>query len=206
MPAYISSNANRFYCATEAIYGQVPPITSDNRIPAVKLVRQATARSDQPEGQDRESNVRWIAAWRAAPNHIPAQHAANNLGWRSELAELWTAISSRAGQWRTDLRWGDGCRRFEQLYVGVCGTSRPHCGSSYCLSWRDQVCNCSRRYSHGPAERSTLGNANTRFKHQPDSHLLSQHRPSYGDRVRLLGPKFRGPTYPMWSSSRSDER
>ena len=34
---YISSNANRFYCGAEAAYGQVPPITADNRIPAVKL-------------------------------------------------------------------------------------------------------------------------------------------------------------------------
>ena len=51
MPAYISSNANRFYCATEAIYGQVPPITSDNRIPAVKLVAkqqlEVTSRKDK---------------------------------------------------------------------------------------------------------------------------------------------------------------
>jgi len=34
---YISSNANRFYCGTEAAYGQVPAITADNRIPAGKL-------------------------------------------------------------------------------------------------------------------------------------------------------------------------
>ncbi|MBZ5590644.1 MAG: hypothetical protein LAP39_00295 [Acidobacteriia bacterium] len=34
---YISSNANRFYCAAEAAYGQVPLITTGNRIPAVKL-------------------------------------------------------------------------------------------------------------------------------------------------------------------------
>ncbi|HTT18506.1 MAG TPA: hypothetical protein VMG82_06155 [Candidatus Sulfotelmatobacter sp.] len=34
---YISSNANRFYCAAEAAYGQVPAITADNRIPAGKL-------------------------------------------------------------------------------------------------------------------------------------------------------------------------
>lgn len=37
---YISSNANRFYCAAETAYGQVPPITADNRIPAVKLSAQ----------------------------------------------------------------------------------------------------------------------------------------------------------------------
>jgi hypothetical protein len=37
MSVYISSNANRFYCSTENIYGQVPAITQANRIPAVKL-------------------------------------------------------------------------------------------------------------------------------------------------------------------------
>jgi hypothetical protein len=51
MPVYISSNANRFYCATEVAYGQVPPITSDNRIPALKLSAkqqlEVTSRKDK---------------------------------------------------------------------------------------------------------------------------------------------------------------
>ena len=38
MPVYISSNANRFYCAAESTYGQVAAITANNRIPTVKLV------------------------------------------------------------------------------------------------------------------------------------------------------------------------
>jgi hypothetical protein len=38
MPVYISSNANRFYCAAENAYGHVAAITADNRIPTVKLV------------------------------------------------------------------------------------------------------------------------------------------------------------------------
>ena len=37
MSVYISSNANRFYCAIESAYGQVHGITATNRIPAVKL-------------------------------------------------------------------------------------------------------------------------------------------------------------------------
>ena len=37
MATYISSNTNRFYCASETAFGQVSLITSDNRIPAVKL-------------------------------------------------------------------------------------------------------------------------------------------------------------------------
>lgn len=35
--SYISSNANRFYCAVEGSYGQVPAVTGANRFAAVKL-------------------------------------------------------------------------------------------------------------------------------------------------------------------------
>ena len=37
MSHYISSNANRFYAATEAEYGKAAPITAGNRFPAVRL-------------------------------------------------------------------------------------------------------------------------------------------------------------------------
>ena len=37
MPAYISSNSNRFYCGSEVAYGHVPTISAINRIPAIKL-------------------------------------------------------------------------------------------------------------------------------------------------------------------------
>jgi hypothetical protein len=35
--AYILSNSNRWYCGLESAYGQVPSITTDNRIPAIKM-------------------------------------------------------------------------------------------------------------------------------------------------------------------------
>ena len=35
--SYVLSNANRWYCGLESSYGAVPSITSDNRIPAIKL-------------------------------------------------------------------------------------------------------------------------------------------------------------------------
>src|SRR6266849_5390130 len=51
MAVYISSNANRFYCAAENIYGEVPIITAGNRIPAVKLTLkqqlEVTTRKDK---------------------------------------------------------------------------------------------------------------------------------------------------------------
>jgi hypothetical protein len=40
MANYISSNANRFYVATEVSYGQAAPVTSANRFPAVRLQAQ----------------------------------------------------------------------------------------------------------------------------------------------------------------------
>jgi hypothetical protein len=40
MASYISSNANRFYVALEASYGQAAPITAANRFPAVRLHAQ----------------------------------------------------------------------------------------------------------------------------------------------------------------------
>jgi hypothetical protein len=40
MANYISSNANRFYAAIEMSYGQVAPVTSANRFPAVRLQAQ----------------------------------------------------------------------------------------------------------------------------------------------------------------------
>ena len=51
MPVYISSNQNRFYCAAEGAYGQVPAITANQRIPAVKLAARqqlaVTTRKDK---------------------------------------------------------------------------------------------------------------------------------------------------------------
>jgi hypothetical protein len=45
--AYISSNANRWCCARESACGQLPAITSANRIPAVKLAAQQQREKSQ---------------------------------------------------------------------------------------------------------------------------------------------------------------
>src|SRR5579885_1907787 len=48
--AYISSNANRCYCAKEASYGAAATITAANRIPAVKLsAQQQVAKSQRKD-------------------------------------------------------------------------------------------------------------------------------------------------------------
>ena len=48
--AYISSNANRWYCAKELSYGVAPTISAANRIPAVKLsAHQQVARSQRKD-------------------------------------------------------------------------------------------------------------------------------------------------------------
>jgi hypothetical protein len=50
--AYISSNANRWYCALENAYGQIPAITAADRIPAVKL-----AAHNQPQKSERKDKT-----------------------------------------------------------------------------------------------------------------------------------------------------
>lgn len=42
MSTYIASNANRWYCQLESSYGQVPVVSAQNRIPAVKLTAKVT--------------------------------------------------------------------------------------------------------------------------------------------------------------------
>jgi hypothetical protein len=42
MSTYIASNANRWYCQLESSYGQVPAVSAQNRIPAVKLTAKVT--------------------------------------------------------------------------------------------------------------------------------------------------------------------
>jgi len=50
--AYINSNANRFYTALEASYGQIGAVTASNRIPALKLTVQ-----QQLEMKDRKDKT-----------------------------------------------------------------------------------------------------------------------------------------------------
>jgi hypothetical protein len=45
--AYISSNANRWYCALESVYGEVAQVTADNRIPAVTMSAQQQRATSQ---------------------------------------------------------------------------------------------------------------------------------------------------------------
>src|ERR1700720_2037504 len=55
--AYISSNANRWYLARESAYGQIPAITSVNRIPAVKLTAQQ--QREKSQRKDKTGSRTW---------------------------------------------------------------------------------------------------------------------------------------------------
>src|SRR5436190_15058788 len=84
MAVYISPNANRFYCAAEDIYGEVPVITAGNRIPAVKLTAkqqlEVTTRKDKtgsrtvgglPPGGRRKTTFdlrTYLTTWPPGPN------------------------------------------------------------------------------------------------------------------------------------------
>ena len=45
--SYISSNANRWYCAIESAYGQIAAISATNRIPAVNMSAQVQLAKSQ---------------------------------------------------------------------------------------------------------------------------------------------------------------
>lgn len=55
--AYISSNANRWYCALEGAYGTIPAITAANRIPAVSM--SAQIRRAKSQRKDKVGNRTW---------------------------------------------------------------------------------------------------------------------------------------------------
>ena len=58
--AYISSNANRWYCAREATYGQIPVVTADHRIPAVGLTVQQ--QREKSQRRDKTGSRTWTGA------------------------------------------------------------------------------------------------------------------------------------------------
>ena len=56
--AYISSNANRWYCAQESAYGQIAAITAANRIPAVTMTAQLQRAKSQRK--DKTGSRTWL--------------------------------------------------------------------------------------------------------------------------------------------------
>ena len=84
--AYISSNANRWYCGRESSYGQIPAITATNRIPAVTMTaknqREKSERKDKtgsrtwqgmPSGMRRQTSFQMTSYMRdwADPSQLP---------------------------------------------------------------------------------------------------------------------------------------
>src|ERR1700678_1923129 len=59
--AYISSNANRWYVGLESAYGEIPAITSANRIPAVKLTAQ------QQRAKSQRKDKTGSRSWQGVP-------------------------------------------------------------------------------------------------------------------------------------------
>src|SRR5580693_1727312 len=62
--AYISSNANRWYCAREDQFGKVPVVSAANRIPAVRL----TAQHSQEKTTRRDKTG--TRTWQGLPNGV----------------------------------------------------------------------------------------------------------------------------------------
>ncbi len=109
--AYISSNANRWYCARETTYGEMSAITADHRIPAVSMTaqhqRESSNRRDKtgsrtwagvPRGMRRSTKFElksYMRDWtnqQALPAHGPLVEAA--LG---EAGRLWPGGTPTTG-------------------------------------------------------------------------------------------------------------
>ncbi len=109
--AFISSNANRWYCAREAAYGQVAAITGSHRIPAVKMTarqqREKSTRKDKtgsrtftglPAGmrlQTSFSLTSYMRDW-PEPTVLPA-HGALIEGAMGAPGALWAGGAAAAG-------------------------------------------------------------------------------------------------------------
>jgi len=65
--AYISSNANRWYVASESAYGQIPAIAPGSRIPAVKLTAQ------QQRAQCQRMDKTGSRTWQGVPPGLRLQ-------------------------------------------------------------------------------------------------------------------------------------
>jgi hypothetical protein len=118
---YISSNANRWYCAREDQYGQVPAISAGNRIPAVSLAVQheliKSQRRDKtgsrtwagtPNGMRRNTSFRlssylrdWVDMAGFPPHGSLLEAALGSSG------ALWTGGTPAAGTTETSIRFAD---------------------------------------------------------------------------------------------------
>ncbi|HWF10751.1 MAG TPA: hypothetical protein VG297_19925 [Bryobacteraceae bacterium] len=65
--AYISSIANRWYCALESAYGQLPAITAANRVPAIKLTAQ------QQRANSKRKDKTGSRTWPGIPDGVRRQ-------------------------------------------------------------------------------------------------------------------------------------
>src|SRR5581483_12442740 len=79
--AYISSNANRWYCAKEAGYGQIAAITAAQRIPAVGLTAQL--KRAKSERKDKTGN----RTWAGMPQGIRTQAAFDMSSYMRDWAD-----------------------------------------------------------------------------------------------------------------------
>ena len=122
--AYISSNANRFYTALEASYGQVGSITSGNRIPALKLTVQQKLDDGAAEGQDGQPDVSRPAAGRPAADEFRAADLHDELAASGGKPGIWPAVSGGTRGRAAAVRRRDA--RHPARLRGRLGFAAPH--------------------------------------------------------------------------------
>lgn len=117
--SYISSNANRWYCSTEATYGHVGSITANNRIPAVSM--KVTHQRDKSQRKDKTGTrtylgvpqlmrrstsfdaVSYMRDW-PDPSALPP-HAPLVQGALGAAGILWPGASIDAGTTQSTIRF-----------------------------------------------------------------------------------------------------
>jgi hypothetical protein len=110
--AYISSNANRWYCAQESAYGQIPAITAANRIPAVKLTAQQQRAKSQRK--DKTGSRTWAGLPAGLRRHTTFDLKSYMMDWADLTVPPAHGPMVQAGMGGAPVLWagglaGDGC-------------------------------------------------------------------------------------------------
>ena len=82
--SYISSNANRWYCASETAYGQIPAITAANRIPAVTMTAQ------QQRAKSERKDKTGSRTWAGMPQGMRKQTTFDLTSYMRDWADMTT--------------------------------------------------------------------------------------------------------------------
>ena len=122
------SNANRFYTALEASYGQVPEIGAQNRIPAVKLKIRQQVETAQRRDKTGSRTFAGLPAGLRRQTTFDLKTYMTSWAGRGQFACVWTAVPGRAWRYATWFRAEVLRHRDDADAGGIRGAARPDSG------------------------------------------------------------------------------